>query len=143
MSTQYLLLLCLMVAKLDTLVKVTVVDFISASSAQYSMNHLLDYDYLSWCSGCQYIVYMNFSLGAFMLLKHFLFFSENQYCAILFRYRKSLNEIFCCLHIEKENPFFDLFIQWKITALKGAVYHSYCTSALQYASMTMLNMVTL
>ena len=33
-----------MVAKLDTLVKVTVVDFISASSAQYSMNHLLDYD---------------------------------------------------------------------------------------------------
>ena len=87
-------------------------------------------------------IYEFFTRGIYVT-QTFLVFSENQYCAILFRYRKSLNKIFCCLHIEKENPFFDLFIQWKITALKGAVYHSYCTSALQYASMTMLNMVAL
>ena len=149
------MILCLMVAKLATLVdfreniipnaflghkvKITLLVFISASSAQYSLNHLLDYNYLSWCSGClrEWIVHriyatlVNFSNISCFLCKQILFY--------LVQIEKNLNEIFYCPYIEKENPLSYLLI----TVLKRAVYHCYCISALQNACMTIQNMVGL
>ena len=121
MSTQYLMILCLMVAKLATLVdfreniiptafwghkvKITLLVFISTSSAQYSLNHLLDYNYLSGCSGClrEWIVHciyatlLNFSNISCFFREQILFYlvqiekkSKWNILLSLYRKRKSL-----------------------------------------------------